>query len=363
MVLKIISTKTSTMLWVDAYRPTNIDETSFNPKLKEKLRNACKHDLSHMIFSGPHGSGKRTRIYACLKEVYDINQNKVKIQHRQYKLPSKKLIEITTLASNHHVEIDISENKQGNRVIIPEIVNEITGSNSCYSDIPLKVIVLMHAEELSIPAQHALRKVMEKYSSTCRFILSTNSLSKIIEPLESRCLHIRVAAPQKSDMFNVLAYIRKQEQLETSDDTLNQIIDLSDRNLEKAIMYFQRTTFCDTIQMTDWEEYISEVVKSILEVQSPSSITNARVQIYELMGKCIDPTEILKKLVKRLMVCIDARVKPEIGHWAAHYEHAMQLGGKPIMHIEAFVVKCMDIYWNTLHDLSDKSDELQESEK
>lgn len=348
------------MLWVDAHRPTTLDDLTFNGKLSDKLKNACKSDLSHMIFSGPRGSGKRTRIYACLKEVYGINQKKVKIQHRQYKLPSKKFIEITTLASNHHVEIDISENKQGNRIIIPEIVNEITGANnSCYTDIPLKVIVLMHAEELNVAAQHALRKVMEQYSSTCRFILSTNSLSKIIEPLESRCLIIRVAAPTNNDMFTVLQDIREKEGQSTSEATLNQIVQVSDRNLEKAILCYQRTAFGEDenkVDLPDWEEYISAVVKCILNVQNSGSIIDSRTHVYELMGKCIDPTEIFKKLVKQLCMHIDVSIKPEIFKWAAHYDHAMQLGGKPIMHIEAFIVKSMEIYHNFLSKMICGSD-------
>ena len=62
------------------------------------------------------------------------------------------------------------------------------------------------------------------------------------------------------------------------------------------------------------------------------------------MGKCISTTLIFKRLVFELLKRLDSSVKTQIVHWAAHYEHAMKLGGKPIMHIEAFIVKCMEIY-------------------
>ena len=55
-----------------------------------------------------------------------------------------------------------------------------------------KVIVISEANRLSKDAQHALRRTMEKYTAHCRLILVTESISKLIPALRSRCLGIRI---------------------------------------------------------------------------------------------------------------------------------------------------------------------------
>ena len=295
-----------------------------------------------MIFGGPEGSGKKARVLSCLYEIYGNDVYKTKIQHRQYKLPSKKLIEITTVISNYHIEINVSEAKQGNRVIIQEIVDEITGSNNYFGQIPLKFIILTCAEHLNRSTQHSLRRTMERYSSSCRFVLLTTTFTQIIEPIQSRCFNIRVEAPNIREIVEILQNINQKESINLSNEIIENIARSSDQNLETAIMTLQGTSL--DICRNDWRKYTELVVESILTNQTPTNIVCIRGNIYELMGKCISTTLIFKRLVFELLKRLDSSVKTQIVHWAAHYEHAMKLGGKPIMHIEAFIVKCMEIY-------------------
>lgn len=333
------------MLWVDKYRPKKLSELSFNDELTKKLSKICNKDIPHMIFGGPDGCGKHTRILACLSEIYGPSVFKTKIQHRQYKLPSKKLIEITTIASNHHIEIDLSEGKQGNKVIIQEIVDEITGGNGCIMRTALKIIVLRHAEQLNIPTQHSLRKTIEKYSSTCRFVLSTNSFSKIIDQLHSRAYAIRVRAPSDEDVTKCLKVIASKENIILGDNVCHQITAVSNNNLGKAIMTMQKLQHTsDQSLLEDWEAYSIKLVNELLGSQRTTSVIKGRENIYELMGKCIEPCDIFKLIVVEILKRTDNIIKKDIIHWASHYEHYMNLGGKPIIHIEAFIVKTMEIY-------------------
>lgn len=70
----------------------------------------------------------------------------------------------------------------------------------CKFKIHFLVVVLMEADQLTRDAQNALRRTMEKYAQTCRLILCCDSISKIIGPLKSRCLAVRVAAPSDDDV-------------------------------------------------------------------------------------------------------------------------------------------------------------------
>ncbi|KAG9463681.1 hypothetical protein GDO78_021294 [Eleutherodactylus coqui] len=111
-----------------------------------------------------------------LRELYGAGVEKLRIEHQTITTPSKKKIEISTIASNYHLEVNPSD---------------ITHTISLYSS----VVLLTEVDKLTKDAQHALRRTMEKYMSTCRLILCCNSTSKVIAPIRSRCLAVRVAAP------------------------------------------------------------------------------------------------------------------------------------------------------------------------
>lgn len=75
------------------------------------------------------------------------------------------------------------------------------------STLPISVVVLMEADQLTRDAQNALRRTMEKYAQTCRLILCCDSISKIIDPLRSRCMAVRVAAPSNEDVCIFYLYV------------------------------------------------------------------------------------------------------------------------------------------------------------
>jgi replication factor C subunit 3/5 len=356
------------MLWTDKYKPKKLCDLSFNNHLTNQLKKLCQKDIPNLIMCGPNGSGKHTRVMCCLNEIYGESVFRTKIQHREYKLPSKKIIEITTIASTNYIIIDLSEGKQGNKVIIQEIVDEIAGSNGRNGMIPLKVVVLSHSEQLGESAQHSLRKIMEKYNSACRFILLTNSLSKIIDQLRSRTLVMRVQAPNALEVKTILNDITHMENITIPNEIISHIADNSNGNVSKAIMTLQRYTFDKERVMNmyfrdDWEYHIVKTVELVFNKQFPEDIVRARENVYELMGKCINPSDIFQGLVLEILDHIDDELKERVVHYAAKYEYNMCLGGKPIIHMEAFLSKCMDIYKTYILKTCCECEECEETQK
>lgn len=92
------------------------------------------------------------------------------------------------------------------RVVITDIIKQIAQTNviDTNGQREFRVIVLSEVDELTKDAQHALRRTMEKYVSTCRLILCVNSTSRVIPAIKSRCLGIRVAAPSTEDIVKIL---------------------------------------------------------------------------------------------------------------------------------------------------------------
>ena len=122
----------------------------------------------------------------------------MKLHHRTFKTPSNRAIEVTTVASSHHIEINPADAGIYDRFVVQEVIKEIAENGSL--DRSMKVVLLSEADSLTKEAQHALRRTMEKCSKTCRLILCCESPSRVIDPVRSRCLGIRVAAPNPAEV-------------------------------------------------------------------------------------------------------------------------------------------------------------------
>ncbi len=195
---------------------------------------------------------------------------------------------------------------------------------------------------------------MEKYMSTCRIILQCNSISKVIEPLQSRCLSIRIPAPKHNTVIEIIKQISIKKRVAIDNEFANEIPIKSNRNLRKALLILQiscnetnellGTDIKTKIKQSLWQLFIDEIAKIIVEEQPPQRLLLARQKLYELLGNCIPANVIFKRLTIALMENVDDSLKQEIVECAAFHEHRMQLGSKAIIHLEAFLAKFMFIY-------------------
>jgi replication factor C subunit 3/5 len=182
-------------------------------------------------------------------------------------------------------------------------------------------------------------------------ILICNSCSKVIAPLRSRCLGIRIPAPSCEEITNLLVNIARKEQTNCPRDLAMSISLSSERNVRRAILMLEAAKVQQTplspdqpILLPDWELFICRLAREILQEQSPSKLMQARDMLYELLTNCIPPDVILQTLTRELMKALDDELKHELIYWSAYYEHRVQMGSKEIFHLEAFVAKFMAIY-------------------
>lgn len=203
------------MLWVDKHRPHKLDDLSYHSETTQRLRALAAHPdtMPHLFFYGPSGSGKKTRIAALLRELYGPGADKLKLDKRTFTTPTKRVIDINMVTSSYHIELSPGDAGLNDRFVVQDIIKEMASNKNIASAATgfasdakpsgkavFKTVVLMEVDRLSRQAQAALRRTMEKYASSCRLILCCNSQSKVIEPVRSRCLGIRIAAPTEDEV-------------------------------------------------------------------------------------------------------------------------------------------------------------------
>uniref|UniRef100_T1J635 Replication factor C subunit 3 n=1 Tax=Strigamia maritima TaxID=126957 RepID=T1J635_STRMM len=347
-------------LWVDKYRPTSLSKLDYHKEQATHLKKLVQGgDFPHLLIYGPSGAGKKTRIMCILREIYGLGVEKLRIEQMTFTTPSKKKLEINTIASNYHFEVNPCDVGIYDRVVIQELLKNVAQTHQLETSTQkeFKVIVLSEVDRLTKDAQHALRRTMEKYMATCRLILCCNSTSKVIPAIRSRCLGIRVAAPTVDEIIHMLQYVCKKENLTLPVDLARRIAELSERNLRKALLMceaakVQQYPFQPNQDLPppDWELFLRDTANMIIQEQSPRRLFEVRGRLYELITHCIPSDIIFKGLLKELVSNCDGQLKAEITQIAAFYEHRLQLGSKTIYHLEAFVVKFMAIYKGFLEE-------------
>jgi replication factor C subunit 3/5 len=131
-------------LWIDKNRPSTLSKLSLHHDITAKLSALANTDeIPHLLFYGPPGAGKKTRVMALLREIYGAGVERIKLEHRTFKNNSGKSIEISTLGnfssttcnksslifyfvgSNYHIECNPSDAGNNDRLVIQEVIKEI----------------------------------------------------------------------------------------------------------------------------------------------------------------------------------------------------------------------------------------------
>jgi replication factor C subunit 3/5 len=123
-------------LWIDKYRPNTLNKLTLHHDISVKLEALANcEEVPHLLFYGPPGAGKKTRVMAFLREVYGSGVEKVKVEHRTFKNSSGKALELTTIGSNYHVECNPSDVGNNDRFVIQEVIKEIASHGNLSSNI------------------------------------------------------------------------------------------------------------------------------------------------------------------------------------------------------------------------------------
>lgn len=297
-------------LWTLKYRADTLERLLGNEHAVKTLSELVQsRTLPHLIFYGPENSGKTTAALALARQLYGdtwknnfayFNASDFFNQGKRYLVRDRRFVRFIGTDDPKKIYKSVID-------IFKEIINEYAGMAPLDAD--YKLIYIDNAESLSSDAQHALRRIMEKYSATCRFILSTTRPSKLISPLRSRGLQVFFAYVSDSLVKPHLERIALSEDLELSDGALGAILYLSKGNIARAVQTLQLAALkAESAEIT--EEIVfeatmkgrDETVDSLLEAALAGDFPRGRQLIDEMIiEKGLSGTDILEGLSEALI--------------------------------------------------------------
>ncbi|KZL73536.1 replication factor C [Colletotrichum tofieldiae] len=210
--------------WVEKYRPKTLsDVTAQDHTVTVLQRTLQASNLPHMLFYGPPGTGKTSTVLALAKELYGPEMIK------------SRVLELNA-SDERGISIVREKVKDFARMQLTNPTNEYKKRYPCP---PFKIIILDEADSMTQDAQSALRRTMETYSKITRFCLICNYVTRIIDPLASRCSKFRFKSLDQGNAKKRLEDIAENEGVQLEDGAVDALIKCSEGDLRKAITFLQ----------------------------------------------------------------------------------------------------------------------------
>lgn len=306
------------VLWVDKYRPNSFEDIIGQKESVEKLKAMVKKgDTQHMILSGPPGVGKTASAIVMAKEVFG------------------------NVWTQNFMELNASDDRKLS--IIQGKVKEFARSRPI--DAPFKMILFDEADSLTQEAQQALRRMMEEYSATCRFIFSVNYQSNIIEPLQSRCAILRFQPLSREDIFALIDKLAKNEGL-TVDKEAKDALEYVSKGDMRALTNLLQSLSNISKEITGQEVYANagmidtSKIKQGLKLAIEGDYIKAR-QIFEtILDTGVNMKELIREIFEILTNTSDL-LEPKTKSYAieklAEIDYRIVEGATPYIQFQSFL--------------------------
>ncbi|KIM49448.1 hypothetical protein M413DRAFT_108587 [Hebeloma cylindrosporum] len=244
--------------WVEKYRPKTIDDVSAQEHTVAVLQKTLTStNLPHMLFYGPPGTGKTSTILALSRQLFG---------------PDNFRNRVLELNASDERGISIVREKIKNFARQTPRAQTTASDGKVYPCPPYKIIILDEADSMTQDAQGALRRIMETYARITRFCLVCNYVTRIIEPLASRCSKFRFTPLDSESSSLRLSHIAQQENVPINKSVIDALISTSSGDLRRAITYLQSasrlsssTTPPTPIQPLDIQEIAGVVPDGVIQ--------------------------------------------------------------------------------------------------
>ena len=305
-------------LWTEKYRPSDFSEIKGQKEIVKRVKAFVEQqNLPHLLFAGPAGVGKTSLSLVIAKKLFrDLwRQN------------------FLELNASDERGIDIIRNK----------VKDFARTRAI-GDVPFKIIYLDECDALTREAQQALRRTMENYTQNCRFVLSANYSSKIIEPIQSRCVVFRFRQLDRKDIIEIIENIAKDEKLKIDEKAKEALVEISEGDCRRLENILQS---CAAISNNITEDFVHSMasvakqkeIREVLELALQNKFIESRNQLLSLMlSYGLAGIDIIKQIQKEIIeLNIDSKSKMLLIEKCGEIEFRMTEGSDEFVQLEALL--------------------------
>lgn len=310
-------------VWTEKYRPQSLDDVVGHDDIIGRLQSfVANNNIPHMMFAGPAGTGKTTSAIALAKDLYGDEW-----KHN-----------FTETNASDDRGIDVVRNQ----------IKDFARTKPMNAE--FKLIFLDESDALTQDAQQALRRTMEKFSGSTRFILSCNYSSKIISPIQSRCAVFRYNRLSDDDVQDYVRMMVDEEDLSISDNGIDATVTVSGGDMRKATNVLQAAaTSNDEIDQQTIFQVAASLrpgeVREILETALNGSFEDARDKLSDLMiDRGLDGIDVIKAIHREVYdLDISEEKKLAIIKEMGEYEFRIVEGGSPDVQIESLLAQIANL--------------------
>jgi len=309
----------SNVMWVEKYRPQKISEIVNQKETIGSISSMLKNqsELPHLLFSGSAGVGKTSAALCVSREILGKHW-------RDYTL-----------------ELNASDERGIN--MVRERVKKFSRFAGLDTEIPFKIIILDEADEMTADAQTALRRITEDTAKICRFILIANNLSKIIVPIQSRCVVFKFTKISDKEILSQLKFIGKKEKIKADEKGLNAICGYADGDLRHAINILQAAASSGNVTESVVKSVVgltkTNDVQDVLKLALTGKISDARDKMIELIKVYGMSESDFLKYINQAVFNSKVNNLEGILETIAKYDFRILVGANPEIHLSALLAE------------------------